>query len=311
MPWFPIPFILPTKDGETKTNKYTYSVAEWSEPTLPPSVVDITMGNSSSYWYYNGDMNDYDDDYPDGTHPTQIQIPKTTVNGITGGVINLLTIPANHTKNFSMLYRLKFKLNPKSKNKIVNFRFCYRTVATIEITDFWGGWWDEQDPTPSWVCLDYADYRCYCSCVIENGKNAEIKVDGTDGFVPHEMQYTHSLDITPWSDYYHANIDATVYRTVSVDLSQEDSYAYLVLQLKTFTPTTKGHDVITQIYEDGRRADASLFHAMELDNLNDIIFGEGFSTIYVGENNIGSGMINNGENSPSAIYVGENLVWSK
>ena len=307
MPWFPVPFII-TKGEKTQTRKYTYTEVNWSEDEIPPSVLGITTGNSSTFWYYDGDFTKYDDNYPENTSPTKISIPKITVNNISGGVINLSTIPVNHTKKFSMQYKLKFKANPKSTNKIINFCFCRQGVATVDIMDYFGGIFDEITPSDQWVCWDTPSPMCYCQVSIRNGKNATIKTTkSTSGFETEAMRFSYEEDETPFMQHYNSCVNQTNYQIVSVDLSKEDSYAYLVLTIATFTPNSNN---ITGIYSDGRRADASLFHAMELNSMKDIIFGEGFSVIYIGEENVSSGMINMGENAPSAIYVGENLVWS-
>lgn len=309
MPWFPVPFII-TKGEKTQTRKYTYTEVNWSEDEIPPSVIDITTANSSTFWYYDGDFTDYDEDYPENTSPIQMSIPKITVNNISGGVINLSTIPVNHTKKFSMQYILKFKANPKSTNKIINFCFCRNGVGITDIMDYFGGIFDEITPTDQWTCWYTPSPICYCQASIRNGKKATITTTKSrSGFHTLNMNYNYTGEETPYSDHYSSCVDETVYQNISVDLSKEDSYAYLVLDIVTFTPSSSSTHG-TSAYNDGRRADASLFHAMELNSMKDIIFGEGFSVIYIGEENVSSGMINMGENAPSAIYVGENLVWN-
>ena len=309
MPWFPVPFIL-IEPPNKKTDEYEYNQVSWTNNTYSPAIKRLLITQDSSYWYYDGygfewqagstsnwitEVTPYSD--LSQTHP-----PKKTITDIPATVIRASMIPSDYPKTYyTMKYVLKFKANPNSKNKVV--RFCSsrqeKIVKDVTRREVLRGW--------QWMMLSgYETTAAYTGMYIKQGENAVITNELIEGIDFEKLIFYEQG--SNWNDNkYHGLATRTYYNICTVDLSKPGSYAYLVFEI--------GHantreDRIKPFFDNGQQADCSCFLSMQLDKENDIIFGEGFSLLYLGETLVDAGMINMGENAPTEIYIGENLVWS-
>lgn len=307
MPWFPVPFVF-IEPPNKKTDEYEYKQVSWTNNIYSPAIKRLLVTQDSSYWYYDGygfnwqgssnwitEVTPYSD--LSQTHP-----PKKTITDMPATVIRASMIPSDYPRTYyTMTYVLKFKANPNSKNKVVRFCTSRQKKAVKDVTrrEMSGGF--------QWMLFAGNEtVVSYTGMYVKQGENAVITSESVKG-VDFEKLLYHEQG-TNWNDKrYYGLATETNYFMETVDLSKPGSYAYLVFEIGH---TSTSVERVKPFFDNGQQADCSCFLSMELDNIDDIIFGEGFSMIYLGENFIDAGMINMGENAPSAIYVGENLVWS-
>lgn len=308
MPWFPVPFKL-IEPPNTKTDDYEYHEVYWANNVYSPSIKRLVIAQDSSYWYYDG----YGFDGDEGTyldsewiitdrtsikdlstvHPT-----KKNIINIPATLINVSMIPSEENHAYRMRYVLKFKAKPSSKNKVVKFLSCSQEKKVTEVLRR-----DSDNATHfQWFYYTSSDTPiAHANMSVQQGENAVITRDYISG-TDFENLYLTSKDNI--DNRYDARIARTYYETYTVDLSKPGSYGYLTFDIMHYD--VRGN----RYFGNGQQVDCSCFLSMELDNIDDIIFGEGFSMIYLGETLVDAGMINMGENAPTEIYVGENLVWS-
>ena len=306
MPWFPVPFIY-TDPSNKKTDEYEYKQVSWTNNTYSPAIKRLLITQDSSYWYYDG----YGFDFLEGSNwitdslpysdLSQTHPPKKTITDIPATVIRASMIPSDYPKYYTMGYVLKFKANPNSKNKVVRFLSASQKKAVKDVT--------RREVLHGYQWMLFAGYETvvsYTGMNVQQGENAVITSEYIEGADFEKLIYYEQG--TNWNDNrYYGLTTKTGYTMYTVDLSKPGSYAYLVFEIGH---TSTSVERVKPFFDNGQQADCSCFLSMELDNIDDIMFGEGFSMIYLGENFIDAGMINMGENAPSAIYVGENLVWS-
>lgn len=308
MPWFPVPFKL-IEPPNTKTEEYEYHEVSWTNNMYSPSIKRLVITQDSSYWYYYGcgfaDEEDSSKDewiiadtpYTDlsTVHPT-----KKNITNIPATLIRASMIPSEENYLYRMRYVLKFKVKPSSKNKVVKFLSCSQQKMTTEVLRRDRTY----DNTFQWFYYTPNDKEIACTHMsVQQGENAVITRDYISGTDFENLYFTGK-----GTDHIDNNFDAliakTYYETYTVDLSKPGSYGYLIFEITH-------HNVNgNRYFGNGQQADCSCFISMELDKEDDIIFGEGFSLLYLGETLVDAGMINMGENAPSAIYIGENLVWN-
>ena len=309
MPWFPVPFIL-IEPPNKKTDEYEYKQVSWTNNTYSPAIKRLLITQDSSYWYYDG----YGFEFQGGTSDwitevtpysdlSQTHPPKKTITDISATVIRVSMIPSDYPKtHYNMKYVLKFKANPNSKNKVV--RFCssrqekiVKDVTRREIMD--GFQW--------MLFAGNETTAAFTSMYVQQGENAVITNETIKGIDFEKLIYYEPGANVSTDKRYHGLATQTFYNICTVDLSKPGSYAYLVFQIGH---ARTSEERIKPFFDNGQQADCSCFLSMELDKIDDIIFGEGFSLMFLGETLVDAGMIDNGEIAPSAIYVGENMVWS-
>ena len=307
MPWFPVPFIL-IEPPNKKTDEYEYNQVSWTNNTYSPAIKRLLITQDSSYWYYDGYGFEFqgDTNWITGSLPysdlSQTHPPKKTITDIPATVIRASMIPSDYPKtNYSMKYVLKFKANPNSKNKVVTFLTSTQNKIVKDVT--------RREVMHGFQWMMFAGYEntvVYTSMYIQQGENAVITNNNTRGTDFEKLIFYEQG--SNWNDNnYYALATQTSYNIRTVDLSKPGSYAYLVFEIGH---TSTSVDRVKPFFGNGQQADCSCFLSMQLDKEDDIIFGEGFSLMFLGETLVDTGMINMGENAPSAIYVGENLVWS-
>ena len=308
MPWFRVPFIL-TDTPTTKTDKYDYHQVTWTNNIFSPAITRISVtGGSFPTWYYNGYGVNFDSGGYSGSTTisdiTKLTPPKVNVESAECTVVSASMIPSTYQSGHTMRYVLKFKRNPNSPNKVAKFRMCrqYKEVSLIKQHVI-----SSASGTYSWY-YHTADDRTpgYCNMFVQQGEDAVITTTRIEGADFEKMTYASWNDGTKATDY-DTLATGTDYRLFTVDLSKPGSYAYLVVEIGS---SNLWEDRQKRYFGNGQQTYCDCYMSMELEHEDDIIFGEGFSLIYVGERFIDAGMINKGVNAPSAIYVGENMVWS-
>lgn len=328
MPWFPIPFILTTKDGETKTDKYTYTEVKYrqsgSYPNyLPHSVIDSSTSSATSFYYYQPEFQEFGT----ATSPADLTPPKITLGDMNCNKIEYVVRPADYqhgntgqttmNSEYIMQYKLKMKLKPSAKNRVVKVRFYTKYYSIYMINYFHTSKYGQAN---TWSLTNsmypnriYKFTPCELSFSVEPVNNA--KITQTQSIVSQDygqqMELANSYGIWGYEEHFCVT-EHTLFNEYEIDFSEEDSYAYVTFTnlLSILSAGTTGLTFYANMYPETTHNVMGCC-TIELENKNDIIYGEGFSSIYVGEDNVNSGMVNNGESSPSAIYVGENLVWSK
>ena len=313
MPWFPVPFKL-IEPPNTKTDDYEYHEVSWTNNIYSPAIKRLVIAQDSSYWYYYGyGFGDEEDAFMEDVfiitdrtsikdlstvHPT-----KKTITNIPATLIRASMVPSEDKAAYRMRYVLKFKAKPSSKNKVVKFLSCNQQKMVTEVTRK-----DLSDGTEfQWFYYAGSDIPiAHTTMSVQQGENAVITRDYIAGADFENLYFTGIGG--NWNDNnYDALMTKTYYETYTVDLSKPGSYGYLIFDIMHYDVTGI---VNNRYFSNGEQADCSCFLSMELDKEDDIIFGEGFSMIYLGETLVDAGMINMGENAPSAIYIGENLVWN-
>lgn len=310
MPWFPVPFVF-TDPSNKKTDEYEYNSITWTGNIYSPAIKTIETSQGSSFWYYT----DYGIDgwstdeiycisnkvsYSD---LSAVNTPKEYVTGMSGTILSASMIPSKHRVSYSMNYRVKIKANPNSKNKVVRFCVCRKRKVTTKLT--------RREVLHGYQWFYYPIHNnstiSYTNMYLQEGKDAVITYESLDA-VHFENLYLQGTSSSGNERYYGAIGEETVYVMNTIDLSKPGSYAYVTFQIGHCD--IDGKDPALHYFGNGQQADCTCFISMELDKEDDIMFGEGCSMIYLGENLIDTGMINMGENAPTEIYVGENLVWS-
>ena len=309
MPWFPVPFKL-IEPPNTKTDEYEYHEVYWANNTYSPAITRLLITQDSSYWYYDGygfptRYSSIDNYIVSEITPikdlTTVHPTKKTITNTPATLIRASMIPSQYNNTYVMRYVLKFKAKPSSKNKVVKFLSCSQQKMTTEVMskDLLGDGKEYE-----WFYYTHNEEKiAYTNMSVQQGENAVITRDYVPGTDFENLYFTGTGG--NWNDSnYDALITKTYYETYTVDLSKPGSYGYLVFEIKHYNVRNNRY------FSNGRQADCSCFISMQLDKEDDIIFGEGFSLLYLGETLVDAGMINMGENAPSAIYIGENLVWN-
>lgn len=326
MPWFPIPFILTTKDGETKTNKYTYTEVTYRQPgafTPPPySVLSSSTSSATSFYYYQPGFQELDTT----TSPAVLVPPKTTLSGMDCNKIEYVIIPGSYNSflddvmtghYFLMQYKLKMKLKPGVENRTVKVRFHTKYYSMYVINYFHT---NECGKVNTWS-LKSSNFNyvrkftpCELSFSVEPANNVKITQTQSSVSLDHGQQLLFPNDQSESWGYteYYGLAENTTFHEYEINFLEEDSSVYVIFRnvLEPVNSVQAPEAYYSRLNPEATHTVMGCC-TIELENKNDIVYGEGFSSIYVGEDNVNSGVINNGENSPSAIYVGENLVWSK
>ena len=309
MPWFPVPFIF-TDPSNKKTDEYEYNTITWTHNVYSPAIKQLDISQASSFWYYDeygidgwhgSDISSVSNKTPYADLST-VNTPKKYVTNMPGTILSASMIPNDHHVSYNMMYKLKIKANPNSKNKVVKFCVCNRHKTTTRLMrrEVGDGFQWFYHPTSQNATISYTNMY------IQQGENAVFTHETLEG-MHFENLYLYD-QISTYDRYYGAIGEETKYVIHTVDLSKPGSYVYITFQIGHYN--INRNDIPEHYFDNGQQADCTCFISMELDKENDIIFGEGFSLMFLGETLVDAGMINMGENAPSAIYIGENLVWS-
>lgn len=316
MPWFPIPFVL-NEHGDLKTEDYRYTEVNWNNG-VPPSLVSMGASTVRGFSLLAGN------DLGTTTPPANKKVVPAIVTDMEAcrevsfkirPRLHMLDYDAgNKIPVYTITYKLKMRKNPESKTdkKTFKARFCTSSIIGQEIrycrqTSEYGaaGTWqgEAEGYTYLWQKVGYVTLSL---------ASHNTTVVNTQHSIGKDITH-HALDMV-WEQYpydeYNALAKADVYDEYEITFNGEDSYVYVVLNINFTAPQTSlGH---TKFYYKNYDTTSNIYGyaGIELENEDDVIYGDGFSNIYLGSTNVEPGMMFNGEIEPTEIYIGENLVWS-
>ena len=331
MPWFPIPFVL-NEHGKLKTEDYRYTEVNWAQG-VPSSLVSRGVGIVNTFSIAMG--SDLDTTTPPPNKPT----PRATYTDMNAGAcsdISFTVRPRLHMLEYDkgdkkvfgyhIKYKLKMKRNPKAKTEKSTFRlrvctqsirvrpyYYYLRTSPFGLPGYWGG-----DAN----LFDFSSYDVMLDLTFtilpggNGGMSRKIKeeprgIDITHGALEKAgvREYDY-YELGPLYDKYSGLTKEDVCTEYEVILPNDDSAVYLVIDALMDAPqvSLKLGECIYR--NQDITSTGHIYATIELENEDDIIYGDGFSNIYLGSTNVEPGMMFKGEIEPTEIYIGENLVWS-
>lgn len=332
MPWFPIPFVL-NEHGKLKTEDYRYTEVTWRDG-VPSSLVSRSVTTVNTFSMGKGN------DFGTTTPPPNKSIPGGVFMDMNAGAcseiaftvrprLHLLEYTEGKKKvyGYRIRYVLKVRKNPKAEKNTFRVRACTKSIhirpyyyylrtSPFGSPGYWGGDASIYDNSVSDKMLDLT-FGIHGSVVNDNnGIVKKIKEHERGRDITHGVLEEASVvewdyrDLGPIYDRYHGLTREDACTEYEITFPNNDSSLFFELDAYMCAPCV-GLSLGKTMYERQDIASTGyVYLTIELENEDDVIYGDGFSSIYLGENNIEPGMMFKGEVEPTEIYIGENLVWS-
>lgn len=325
MTWFPIPFEkTKTKEGEN----LRYSKVSWGGTINEKLFEEIKLSKYTGYAISIVDNNSIQYfDSPEGYRrpcsygsmdDNYLKLNEVDIDGSCTRIhlwssyaLSKLFAPLEDGTSFvyNIHYELKIGINPEKD--ITSFLFfsnvCYdRYIGIIREGDNYDYLED---------CLPFATMSAHIAPLYKNKQCATItylqQIPPTYGA---GFTYTDRSNVsyeTLDDGHIRRSCFLASYRHGEMRINLPSSRHEVMLHID-ITLQTPNHPLATPYMADttlGLGSPELCFAVGGIDSLDDLVFGDVSTRIYIGENNVGGGLANVGGKEVSAIYVGEEQVY--